>query len=890
MARKKKQRPAPAASQQAPLPDRKSRWAVLRDNVLRWGPVVLWGVTPLVFLRAAGEFDNNPKMIFLQSGIALLGIVALLRPGAGGWRWRRCALDVPIALFYATALASLLQAANPALAVLYLLHWAAVIVFYVFLRHTQTHTNYVAMFVAVTLSAGVVSLIGILQYLRLPGLDLHTLIPQLVAPASTFSNKNMAAQFVALTVPLGIAAAVLTRRIVLRSALAGSLGICMLYLLCAETRSAWVCMLATAALGGAVVWRTPELSRQARPFLKSRQFGLLCAVLAVVVLVGGAMAVRKNPQLPGQLAERFTSLLDAKSGTGKLRIIWRQNTLAMVRDHFWAGVGLGNFKIEYPRYHRAVGLDWSFSESKQLNRVHFDHLQMLAELGLFGLCAYLSMFVTFFYLFLKAFRRDSARDKLLTLAAGLCVVNFLIIGALSFPWERAMPPLFVFTAFALAADLARGTDAPREIQVPAGGLSQLLRAAGVCALAGFAVMSLTVLRNVMQSDKYFVAGLMLNEKKQYARSTAALQKAKSYFPAWNFNVPTLIARNYISMGKYRKALAEYAFALQVHPNNINALINAGYCHLQLHQYDQAEKSFLQFLEIMPESAKGYNNLGIAYFNRREYDRALDQYRRALELEPDYGEPYFNMANIYRQQGRQADALKHYELALEANPDMTSVRKLLVNVYLQTGNYDRAEALIAPLRENQATAVTAHQLSGLVHQRQNQHEAALQEFVQGLRLDPDNADLLYNIGLSCYYLQRYEKAEQAFTAALANKPDHAEALLHLGQLLLRRGQDQQALACFQKAAAANPALRDAHYNLGTVALRLGHLDQAVDAYEQTLKIDPDFGLAHYNLATILRHQGKYRQALEHFELSMQNPSRLMDLQQVNAFIAEMKSKL
>ena len=67
------------------------------------------------------------------------------------------------------------------------------------------------------------------------------------------------------------------------------------------------------------------------------------------------------------------------------------NALAMAADRFPVGVGLGQFAVVYPLYHRAAEIDWTFGEEFQLERAHNDHLQILAELGVVGFGVWIAM-------------------------------------------------------------------------------------------------------------------------------------------------------------------------------------------------------------------------------------------------------------------------------------------------------------------------------------------------------------------------------------------------------------------------------------------------------------------------------------------------------------------
>jgi O-antigen ligase len=78
------------------------------------------------------------------------------------------------------------------------------------------------------------------------------------------------------------------------------------------------------------------------------------------------------------------------------------DTLAMVRDHPIMGVGLGSFRIVFPRYQ-------SFPDSKIWDHAHNDYAEFLSEAGLLGGLLLLGALLLFFRL---AFRH--LKEKLKT--------------------------------------------------------------------------------------------------------------------------------------------------------------------------------------------------------------------------------------------------------------------------------------------------------------------------------------------------------------------------------------------------------------------------------------------------------------------------------------------
>jgi len=861
------------------------------SKIIEFGPLVLLGLGPLIFYGKAGEFENVPKMAFLQCGIILL---ALLRIWHGKKEselvWEINPLDILVLLFYAFCWISLLQAPNPYLAALPLLHYAAAIVFYFFVRNTTPNLQCIdRYFFVVTLSVMAVSMVGIAQYL----FNL-TWVPQIVPPSSTLSNKNMAAHIISMSLPLCLGCLFISRTGWQRIICLLSIFLSLLYSLYIKTRASWLAALVVFAVMGisAVPRLRALLGRESR-----KQILLPAAVggLFIILLILFSQLAPANipvPILKESIGERFLSITDFKEGdSAQLRIIWWENTLKMVKDHFWGGVGLQNFKILYPLYHRAAAVDWSFKDEQQLTRVHNDHLQMLAELGIFGFCAYAALFIGVFFMFWQIFFRvHDEQIKFRAVCIFLGVVGFAVNAAFCFPMERAIPPVLLFSFFALLTVLYRiSGKAPFAIwkirhHIPARVLLSLL-------LVVLFASSFYFVRKIMLADKYFVKAIMADKKGSLDDSNKSLLKARQYFSLYNSNISALLARNYTLQQKYDLAIEEYQETFRAHPYNTSAILNTGYCYLQLKRYDEAEKYFKWAIEIMPTFEQAYNDLGIIYYSKQQYDTALEQYKKAIEINKNYSEPHINLGNLYRSLKKLDLAIQEYEEALRINENLPETRQWLSGLYMERGQYDKAQEVLKPLLQIPAkTSAESYILQGNIYQKQRQHEKALAEYGKALKLKPNNPLIYHNMGLAYFYLQNHSLAEEYFKKALALKPAIAESNSMLGQIYLLKKDDRSALYYFESAARTNPRLKDVQFNIGTIYLRLGDYDRAIAAYQEAVRIDPQYAPAHYNLGTIYMERGNDAEALVHFEQVLKNPSPQLDLKAAERFVATLKEKI
>lgn len=180
---------------------------------------------------------------------------------------------------------------------------------------------------------------------------------------STFENPNVLAEYLIITIPFAVAV-LLTRRSWLAGA--GMFAVCGLGTACLVftlSRGAWLGFMA-----GMLV------------------FFLIYSRRTMIFMLFGLFSVPLLPfVLPEKIVRRFTSIGNLADSSTAYRVnIWN-GSVDMIRDFFWGGIGTGRgaFTLVYPSYTLA-GIE-SAPHSHNL------YLQVMIELGVFGLLAFLAV-------------------------------------------------------------------------------------------------------------------------------------------------------------------------------------------------------------------------------------------------------------------------------------------------------------------------------------------------------------------------------------------------------------------------------------------------------------------------------------------------------------------
>lgn len=114
-------------------------------------------------------------------------------------------------------------------------------------------------------------------------------------------------------------------------------------------------------------------------------------------------AIYLNKQISNTLDKRFE---EVSEGTGETlrRLNLSKAAFMMGKDHFFIGVGRGNYPLNSGTYYRRLGIDtttWHYTNQFKFLIPHNTYMAFFAELGLFGMLLFLSIFILILKLHLK---------------------------------------------------------------------------------------------------------------------------------------------------------------------------------------------------------------------------------------------------------------------------------------------------------------------------------------------------------------------------------------------------------------------------------------------------------------------------------------------------------
>lgn len=333
------------------------------------------------------------------------------------------------------------------------------------------------LFQAVTASAAIVSVVGLLQHLDRFALP----IPVISTPGSTFGNRNLAGEAIALSLPFGFGALFVAGSRAERRVVAAAIAVEILYLAATRARGAW--------LGGAMgVLTAVAVGRRRWSRAAIAAWVGLGALAVIVALLPG----RANPRYVAD-TKRFArgfdvveTSFDPDSPALRTRIgLWRRS-LAMFREHPLTGIGPGNWAVFFPRYAEPGATeDGVLSATLAPRHAHFDLLEHLSETGVVGLASLLALVIGVAATIRKRLASGEAeRRGPIAVAAGTLVA---LAGASVTGFPMEMPATLTL------AGLALGLISPHDDEVGVGQRARPRLPAAVAELLALSILAIAVI-------------------------------------------------------------------------------------------------------------------------------------------------------------------------------------------------------------------------------------------------------------------------------------------------------------------------------------------------------------------------------------------------------------
>lgn len=135
----------------------------------------------------------------------------------------------------------------------------------------------------------------------------------------------------------------------------------------------------------------------------------------------------------------------------------------------------------------------------------------------------------------------------------------------------------------------------------------------------------------------------------------------------------------------------------------------------------------------------------------------------------------------------------------------------------------------------------------------------------LKSDPQDKDILYNLGMCYTELDEPDKAIKTLSECVRCYPNYSNAYVALGFAHSRLADDKRAKEFFLRALEIDPVNSYALRNLGSIYGNENDYEKTIECFEKSFSINQEDQLTAYGLGYTYYHTGKLDKAVEYFKV-------------------------
>jgi len=468
-------------------------------------------------------------------------------------------------------------------------------------------------------------------------------------------------------------------------------------------------------------------------FLKKKRRLILTVVLLIfTIFIFPKVSFKRNQQ--GVLDRLFEARKLEHPSTSQAVyqrfMIWEAG-LNMLKKSPLIGHGWGSFELLFPFEQGKLLLKrkvYRFFRT-HANNAHNEIVEVLSQLGIIGFFIYFYIWFLFFkYLIMKI---KEKRKPIIVFSLG-AVLGFFIDNLLNVTLNFPMPAILFWLAVGFGMGNSSEEKRTYDLKRHYKSISIILFIiiilffyqniryflGEIYYFKGFKESRRGNIESAIRFckkswklwpynvDNNYELGNAFARARKYKKAIWAYKEALKANPGYDeiyFNLGVM----YMNVGNKEKSEFYIKKSIEINPISVTSYIVLG--NLYLNKFDDIEKAkecYKKAIEIEPENVDALNNLGFALIKEKKLKQAYQIYKKILKKEPSYKLareniirlikslkiPYFKLfkkGEKYVKQEKWSQAIEIYKRIIEINPADLKAKFYLGNIFAKIRKYEKA---------------------------------------------------------------------------------------------------------------------------------------------------------------------------------------------------------
>ncbi len=385
--------------------------------------------------------------------------------------------------------------------------------------------------------------------------------------------------------------------------------------------------------------------------------------------------------------------------------------------------------------------------------------------------------------------------------------------------------------------------------------SNLQQAAALIEKGNFAEAEARV-REALKTDPdsalaYRLLGTLYEREEKFSEAEEALAKAAQLSEQKDSQVLFELCRTKFALKKTRAALDLASRISEIEAKNPAAHYALGRLLRENSLPDVAAAELERARALEPRNPAVTTELVLADLDRERADEAETLLKSILN-----GVSFSDLMQAgarFGEAGQYPAAVRAFERAAELEPGSYNARFNLAFTFYHQGEFAKAQTVLERISPSEADShPDYHYLRGKVELALMRAQVAGEQFLQALKVQPDNESLCMDAGLLFFQHEHFWKALAIYEACSRHLPDSAAIETGLGLTYFRLGKYDAAVQSFRRVLALRSDADAAREALAFLLYVSGNLTEARRLLEERLgAADADYYTYYLHALVVLR---------------------------------------
>jgi tetratricopeptide (TPR) repeat protein len=354
--------------------------------------------------------------------------------------------------------------------------------------------------------------------------------------------------------------------------------------------------------------------------------------------------------------------------------------------------------------------------------------------------------------------------------------------------------------------------------------------------------ALTVAQDLVASDPGSLGGYMAlatahERMGRPAEAESALRRALEHHPG-RFVLYSRMARMRRAAGDREGEIAIYREVLLSHPKHYGTMVSLAEALIATEDLEGAIQTYEEIVAQYPDDQQSIRRLSSLEFSAGQHQRAAERLERALERSPHHLSLAYTLGQVWRGAGDPESALAAFQRLPVGHANYADARLQILEILEQRGDHEAALEEAERIRTiKPSRALDFH--TATLRWRAGDFEGGVELLGSLLAVNPDDDEVLYQLGVLHGMAKRVDEALGYMEAALEKNPENAHALNYIGYTWAERGENlDQAESMILQALQLRPddgyitdSLGWVYYMRARPLLGAGRVDDALALLEQ-----------------------------------------------------------